>query len=384
MGTSRCLAIAIPLASLACLGAWTATAFGQATPPLPTVSVTLPSVPPVTVPPVTVPPVATPPVTVPVAPVPVPPVAPLPVPAPRAPATSALPVVGPTPGTPAASSSIAPATGSAPGSSAPETSGPAGESNGAATASDADGDVSVEAERLLQQRHAAARRVRETRNVRPVPARFSNRGRTRSSTVLVFWLSRPGRVVFTVLGEAPSCRALGSFAAGGRAGVNRVRYRGRLNGRPLPPGRYTLVPRVYRPGSVTRLERVAIEILPANARTPLWRRTALAPVECHGGLAGVWDSTAAGGARLPARVATTPEPAWSGGVKAAHKTVLSPGRAPDEPSEREDVAVEAPFYTDGGGEPSPWFAGFLVSGLALGFLTMFWLVVSFLRGTWNP
>jgi hypothetical protein len=178
---------------------------------------------------------------------------------------------------------------------------------------------------------------------------------------------------------------LGSFAARGRAGVNRVRYRGRLDGRPLPPGRYTLVPRVYRRGSVTRLERVAIEILPANARTPLWRRTALAPVECHGDrLAGVWDSAAVGDARFPARVATRPEPAHSGGVKAANKTVPPPARSADEPGEREDVAVEVPFYTDGGGERTSLLASVLLVGLGLAFMTMFVLVVRFLRGTWNP
>jgi hypothetical protein len=217
-----------------------------------------------------------------------------------------------------------------------------------------------------------------------VPARFANRGTVRRSTVLVFWLARPGRVVFTVLVEASSCRPLGSFAARGHGGVNRVRYRGRLDGRPLPPGRYTLVPRVYRRGAVTHLERVAIEILPSNAAAPLWRRNTLVPVGCDGdGLAGVWERTTAdAGSRLGARPAAS-HPGPTAGVKGASKTVPPPAVTQAEPSE-EDFALQVPFFTDGEGGPPSLVAGVLLAALGFGLTTILLLVVRFLRGSWNP
>ena len=389
MGTSRCLATSIPLAALACLGAWTATAFGQATPPLPTVSVPLPPVPPVTVtlPPVPpVPSVPAPPVSPPAVPAPDLPVAAPAVPAPRAPA---VPVAGPNPASSAAPSAVAalPGVGGSAPVSAAGTGGPAGESSGApspsAGPSAAGGADPAEEKMLVQRRDAAARRVRGTRNVRPVPARFSNRGSARGSTVLVFWLARPGRVVFTVLGEAPACRALGSFAARGRAGVNRIRYRGRLDGRPLPPGRYTLVPRVYRRGSVTRLETVSIEILRANARAPLWRRTALVPVECRGdALAGTWESAGAARGRFAAP-ATASREIPPAGVKAAHTTLSPAAPAADAPSERHGGALEVPFSTDGAGVPLAFLAGVLLTALVLAVMAEIVRWVRFPLATWG-
>jgi hypothetical protein len=120
--------------------------------------------------------------------------------------------------------------------------------------------------------------------------------------------------------------------------------------------------------------------VPGKARTPLRRRTGLAPAECRD----VWQATAARGARFHARVGTAPKQARRAGVKAARKTVSSPGQATDESSEREDAAVELPFYTDGDGEQGSLLAGLLLVGLGLAFVTMFVLVVRFLRGTWNP
>jgi hypothetical protein len=95
------------------------------------------------------------------------------------------------------------------------------------------------------------------------PARFVNRrtvGR-RAGTTLTFFLSAPARIRFTILGKAPDCRPLGAFVRGGRKGVNRVRFLGRLRGRPLPPGRYTLVPEIMRGPGRRALPRVTVVVL---------------------------------------------------------------------------------------------------------------------------
>ena len=249
-------------------------------------------------------------------------------------------------------------------------------------------------------------RVRGTRNVRPVPARFVNRGPKRRTTVLVFWLERPGRVVFTVLDASAGCRTVGSFAYRGRAGVNRVRYRGRVNGKALPPGRYTLVPRVYRAGSVMQLERVTIQILRPGAKVPLWRRTALVQGACRGNrLAGVWDTAwvgartagsmsafARGGSPTQDGATLVGADARSGDVKGA-KATNPPGEGaaeeplpiennPDE-DEGEGIAIPMPF-SDGSDGPPPLVAAAVLTGLGLAIMMLIVLLVRYVRGSWNP
>lgn len=66
-------------------------------------------------------------------------------------------------------------------------------------------------------------------------------GRRNGGTTLVFSL-REGTVVrFTVVRVYPSCERVGSFSVRAHAGVNRVRFRGRLGRRPLAEGTYRLV-----------------------------------------------------------------------------------------------------------------------------------------------
>jgi hypothetical protein len=75
--------------------------------------------------------------------------------------------------------------------------------------------------------------VRTTRTVvRP--------GRRNGGTTLVFKLLRPALLRFTIVRVYPTCERVGSFAVRGRPGVNRVPFRGRLRGRPLPDGTYRL------------------------------------------------------------------------------------------------------------------------------------------------
>jgi hypothetical protein len=66
-------------------------------------------------------------------------------------------------------------------------------------------------------------------------------GRRNGGTTLVFTLERGAVVRFTVVRVYPSCRRIGSFSVGAHAGVNRVRFRGRLGGRPLDQGTYRLI-----------------------------------------------------------------------------------------------------------------------------------------------
>jgi hypothetical protein len=66
-------------------------------------------------------------------------------------------------------------------------------------------------------------------------------GRRNGGTTLIFRLSKPAVLRVTIVRVYPSCKRLGSYVVRAHAGVNRVRFRGRLRGRALPEGGYRLV-----------------------------------------------------------------------------------------------------------------------------------------------
>ena len=53
---------------------------------------------------------------------------------------------------------------------------------------------------------------------------------------------------FVVAQVAPECRRVGRFRIDGHRGVNRVRFRGRVGGRPLGPGTYRIKARTLPRG----------------------------------------------------------------------------------------------------------------------------------------
>ena len=90
--------------------------------------------------------------------------------------------------------------------------------------------------RTCGKRGAARSAVKATRSVvRP--------GRKKGGTTVVFRLSRPAVLDITVARVYPTCKRVGTFTVRAHTGTNRIRFRGRLRGRPLPEGSYRLVVR---------------------------------------------------------------------------------------------------------------------------------------------
>ena len=58
--------------------------------------------------------------------------------------------------------------------------------------------------------------------------------------MLTFRLARAGRVVVTITQVFPSCELAGKFVVSGHAGLNRVAFRGRVQGHALPAGTYRI------------------------------------------------------------------------------------------------------------------------------------------------
>ncbi len=71
--------------------------------------------------------------------------------------------------------------------------------------------------------------------------------RAQRRTTLFFRLSRPTLVEFVLVRVAPDCRVVGRFRVNGRAGLNRVQFRGRIGRRVLRPGTYRVIARMLPP-----------------------------------------------------------------------------------------------------------------------------------------
>jgi hypothetical protein len=90
----------------------------------------------------------------------------------------------------------------------------------------------------------------------------------RRTTVLTFVLPRAARVVFTVNQVAPVCRGIGRFTVAGHAGLNRVRFSGRVNGKPLEAGTYRISARM-RTGRLVRRVTIVVVDGPAPSHAEL-------------------------------------------------------------------------------------------------------------------
>jgi hypothetical protein len=88
-------------------------------------------------------------------------------------------------------------------------------------------------------------------------------GRKSGATTLVFRLSRRATLRITIVRVYPSCRLVGALTVRARPGTNRIRFRGRLRGRPLPEGGYRLIVRARG----ARRDAAAIPIVIANGKT---------------------------------------------------------------------------------------------------------------------
>lgn len=253
--------------AIAVLGSGLAVALAQPTqamelPPLPTVTTTVPTLPPPPpLPPPPLPPPPLPPAPVPPAPLPPPPAlppapAPLPppptvtVPAP-VPPPPALPVPvqpppAPAPALPSTPVSTAPLL-SAPTRTAapPSPPAPGGSADGSAAApspgSASGGAYSPPASGSSSAAgtSSASRDARSERRPFAVQAeRFRFRGRV--AVRLEFDLPRRATVFLIVRGPSPSCEVVGVVPVRGRAGENSIRFDGRVRGRALEPGVYLL------------------------------------------------------------------------------------------------------------------------------------------------
>lgn len=81
-----------------------------------------------------------------------------------------------------------------------------------------------------------------------------------------FRLLRAARLVLIVRGPGPSCETVARIAFRGRQGANRLRFNGRIAGKPLAPGTYVLTPRLRK--RKADLGRAFVTIVATGRKTP--------------------------------------------------------------------------------------------------------------------
>lgn len=118
--------------------------------------------------------------------------------------------------------------------------------------------------------------------------------RAQRQTTFVFRLSHPATVELVLTRLAPDCRVVGKFRVAGRAGLNRMRFRGRIGRRVLRAGTYRVTARTLRPRGATP---VRVHLVIVGRPNPL--RGELATARAANACVAVdrrgWSSAEAGG-----------------------------------------------------------------------------------------
>jgi hypothetical protein len=83
---------------------------------------------------------------------------------------------------------------------------------------------------------------------------------------LTVWLTRPALIRLLVRQEAPVCRVWGTLVRDGDRGLNRLRFRGRIRGKLLPPGTYRIRAEAIRGGDEDSLGAVTVGIAPRSRK----------------------------------------------------------------------------------------------------------------------
>jgi hypothetical protein len=185
--------------------------------------------------------------------------------------------------------------------------------------------------------------------------------------VISFRLSRPGKVLLLVRSSA--CAVVARRRVAGARGLNRVRFMGRVHGRPLGRGRYLIDVVVVRGESRKRVGRIGVEVVRPG------RQLTRAEVTC---------AASSGSSFLPAAVVGTRK-IDRGGRGAGEAAKGGGSRGSVLGAIFRPPTIPRPLGgSESGGGGLAWLGlGFYVV-LIGALLTMLLYVARFLRGSWSP
>jgi len=190
--------------------------------------------------------------------------------------------------------------------------------------------------------------------------------------VIRFRLREPGKVELVVRAAGSACTVVGRKRVRGHAGRNRVPFDGRVNGRRLAAGKYTITVVVVRGGHRTQVGTLAVEVVPGGRHLTRAEQTAPVTAACSGGAS-------------PSILAALAAPFvdGSGGVSGSHAD-----SKPKPPPAALGASFEPPklpqLVTPPGDGTFGWAGALLYAALGIAGATMLVQVGRFLRGSWNP
>ncbi|MFL5920326.1 MAG: hypothetical protein ACJ75Q_11170 [Gaiellaceae bacterium] len=117
--------------------------------------------------------------------------------------------------------------------------------------------------------------------MRATRTRFSTHGpKAQRGTVIRFRLRKAGKVVLVVRADGSACSVIGRKRVRGHRGMNRVPFNGRVNGRALPVGKYTITVVVMRSGKRRPVGAVGVEVVPSGRHLTRAQRAAPVATGC--------------------------------------------------------------------------------------------------------
>jgi hypothetical protein len=213
--------------------------------------------------------------------------------------------------------------------------------------------------------------------VRATRTRFSTRGpKAQRGTVIRFRLRKPGKVELVVRTDGAACTVIGRKRVRGHSGLNRVHFNGRVNGRPLAAGKYTVTVVVVRAGHRTRVGTLAVEVVPSGRRLTRAQQTAPVNASCF------FVGTPFSGS--PSILAAFAAPFADGSAAGGDSQARTKSKPPAALGASFEPPKLPPAVTPGGGGRFGWAGGLLYASLGLAAATLLVQFARFLRGSWNP
>jgi hypothetical protein len=219
---------------------------------------------------------------------------------------------------------------------------------------------------------------RQARLVRATRTRFSTHGpKAQRGTVIRFRLRKPGKVELVLRADGSACRVIGRKRVRGHSGLNRVRFNGRVNGRPLAAGKYTITVVVVRGGHRTRVGTLAVEVVPSGRHLTLAQQTAPVNMSC------LFVGTPFSGST--SILAAFAVPFVDGSIGAGDSQAQTKSKLPPAALGASFKPPKLPQAVSPGGDGLfGWAGALLYAALGLAGATLVIQVARFLRGSWNP
>jgi hypothetical protein len=212
--------------------------------------------------------------------------------------------------------------------------------------------------------------------VRATRTRFSTRGpKAQRGTVIRFRLRKPGKVELVVRADSSACKIVGRKRVRGHAGRNRVPFNGRVNGRPLAAGKYTITVVVVRGGHRTQVGTLAVEIVSSGRHLTRAQQTGPVTTSCFA------DASSSGSTSILAAFAV---PFVDGSIGAGDSHARSKPKLPPAALGASFKPPKLPQPVTPGEGTFGWAGALLYAALGIAGATLLVQVGRFLHGSWNP